>query len=224
MKNNVDSNEYLLMTQDYANHHEKSDFDQYLNWSDIREGTITYEHIGEVCYNYIELSALLSELKPPLPFQKPEKYPNPIEFSTRIDVPMNFVYRLVTDLSLRTKWSEGLKKITHDESEIPRIGSKHICDLSAGLVELETVQNKHTKKNIEYAERATKSFIFPGATTFFILEDLQDSTSFKTQFHYKRQLLIGWLIDLIFRKKLTENFVKSGKNFKRFCEEEKKML
>jgi len=223
MKNNVDSREYLLMTEDYTNHHEKSDFDRHLNWSDIREGTITYEHIGEVCYNYIELSSLRSQLKPLLPAPDAEKYPNPIESSTRINVPLDFAYRNVTDLSLRTRWSEGLKKITHDESEIPRIGSKHICDLSVGLVELETVQNKRTKKNIEYAERATKSFIFPGATTFFILEDIQDGTSFHIQFHYKRRFLIGWLIDLIFRKKLAENFAKSGQNFKRLCEEKIKI-
>jgi hypothetical protein len=220
MKNNVNSKEYLLMTQDYSNHHEKSDFDQHLNWSDIQEGTITYEHIGEVSYNYIELSSLRSQVKPRLPDPNTEKYPNPIEFITQINVPMDFVYRYVTDLSLRTRWSEGVNKITYDESEIPRIGSKHICDLSTGLIELETAQNKRTKKNIEYAERATKSFMFPGATTFYILEEIKNATIFKTQFHYKKQFLIGWLIDLVFRNKLAKIFSKSGQNFKIFCEEE----
>jgi len=106
MKNNVDSNEYLLMTEDYANQHEKSQIEQYLNWADIREGKITYEHIGEVCYKYIELSSLHSQLKPILPSPDAEKFSNPIESSIRIEAPMDFVYRIVTDLALRTKWSE----------------------------------------------------------------------------------------------------------------------
>jgi hypothetical protein len=137
---------------------------------------------------------------------------------------MDYAYRLVTDLSLRTRWTEGLNKITYDENEIPRIGSKHICDLSTGFIELETVQNKRTKKNIEFAERATKSLIFPGATTFFILEEIKNVTNFKVQFHYKRRFLIGWLIDLIFRNKLSKNFAKSGQNFKKLCEKEIKLL
>jgi hypothetical protein len=220
MKNNVKSDEYLLMTENYVNHHEKSKFEQSLNWSDIRDGKITYEHIGEVCYKYIELSSLHSQIAPILPAPDAEKFPNPIVFSTRIEVPMDFAYRIVIDLALRTRWSEGLNKITYEEKEIPRIGSKHICDLSAGLLELETVQNKRIDNNIEYAERATRSFLFPGATTFFILEKDQDATIFQSQFHYKKRFLLGWLVDLFLRKKLEENFVKSGQNLKRFCEEE----
>jgi len=92
--------------------------------------------------------------------------------------------------------------------------------LSTGLIELETVQNKQGNKKIEYAERATKSFILPGATTFFILEDYQDTTHFQMQFHYKRRFLLGWLLDLLIRKKLEKNFAKSSYNLKKFCEEE----
>jgi hypothetical protein len=219
MKNNVESDEYFLMTEEYANHHERSHFSEHLNWSDIREGKITYEHIGEVCYKYIELSSLCSQIKPILPTPDAEKFSNPIKFSIHIEAPMDFVYRIVVDLALRTRWSEGLNKITYDEKEIPRIGSKHICDLSAGLIELETAQNKRNDKKIEYAERATKSLMLPGATTFYILEDNQDSTNFHMQFHYKRQFLLGWLVDLLFRKKLEESFRKSGQNLKQLCEE-----
>jgi len=220
MKNNVKSDEYLLMTETYVNHYEKSKFEQHLNWSDIQEGKISYEHIGEVFYKYIELSSLRSQLNPIMPPPDVEKFSNPIESVTRIEVPTEFAYRIIVDLALRTRWSEGLNKISYDEKEIPRIGSKHICDLSAGLVELETVQNKRTNKNIEYVERATKSFLFPGATTFYILKEDQGATNIQMQFHYKRRFILGWLLDLFFRKKLEENFVKSGQNLKRLCEEE----
>jgi len=222
MKNNVESNEYLLMTEAYTKNYENFQMREQLNWSDLKEGKISYEHIGEICYNYIELSSLCSQIKPAAPASEAMKFPNPIEFAADIKAPMTFIYRIVTDLALRTRWSEGLNKISYNEKEIPRIGSKHLCDLSTGLVELETVQNKRTDNKIEFAERATKSLIFPGATTFFKLEENQKNTKIKIQFHYKRIFLIGWMIDLLFRKKLEKNIAKSGMNLKSLCEQEQK--
>jgi uncharacterized protein YndB with AHSA1/START domain len=220
MKNDIESDEYLLMTTEFTQLQDGSQMKASLNWSDLKEGKITYDHIGEVAYQYIELSSLRDQIKPVKPASDAEKYKNPIVFSTHIDAPMDFVYRIVTDLALRTRWSEGLNKLTYDENEIPRLGSKHICDLSAGLVELETVQNKRQGKKIEYAEKATKSYIFPKATTFFIIEDDNGETKFSAQFHYKRIFVIGWVIDLILSKNLEKNFQKSAKNLKNFCEAE----
>jgi hypothetical protein len=220
MKNNVDSDEYLLMTDDYIRYYESSQFRQQMNWSDLKEGKMSYEHIGEICYNYIELSPLRKEVKLITQVPDAKKYPDPIEFSIFIKAPKEFIYRIVIDLASRTRWINGLNNISHDEKEIPRIGTKHLCELSSGLVELETVQNKHLNNKIEYAERATKSYIFPGATTFYSLEDAQGGTNFKIQFHYKRIFLIGRLIDLIFRKKLDNNFEKSAENLKNLCEKE----
>ena len=218
MKNDIKSDEYLLLTDDYCKLHDESALKNKLNWSELLSGKVIYDHIGEICYRYIELSSLHAAVKPVKPLPDAEKYPNPIAFSFSINRPIEQVYRHATDLSLRTKWSEGLEKITYDEKEIPRIGSKHICKLSAGLVELQTIQNKREDKKIEYAEQSTNSYIFPKATTFFIFEKKPDTTSFRMEFHYKRIFIIGWLIDLMFRKTLEQSFQKSGQNFKQFCE------
>jgi hypothetical protein len=221
MKNNIESDEYLLMTTEFTKLQDEAQMKASMNWSELKEGKISYDHIGEVSYHYIELSSLCDQIKPVKPASDTEKFKNPIVSSTHIDAPMDFVYRIIIDLTLRTSWSEGLKKITYDEKEIPRLGSKHICDLSAGLVELETIQNKRQDNKIEYAEKATKSYIFPKATTIFIIEDDNGETKFSVQFHYKRIFLIGWVIDLILRKKLEKRFQKSGQNLKKFCETEK---
>ena len=220
MKNNVKSDEYLLMTDDFSKLYDQSQLNDSLNWSDLFEGKISYDHIGEVCYKYIELSPLHEQIRPVEPVQDAKKFFNPIVSSIQIDMPIDSVYRIATDLSLRTEWSEGLEKITFDEKEIPRIGSKHICKLSAGLVELQTIQNKRQDNTIEYAEQATKSYLFPKATTLFIFEKDKVSTKLRMEFHYKRILLFGWLIDLLFRKNLEESFSKSTRNLKNYCESE----
>jgi hypothetical protein len=220
MKNDVKSDEYLMMTDDFVKLYETSNLREKMNWSEIKEGKISYDHIGEICYYYIELSSFRSQIQPIKPSPDAEKFPDPITFTIQINASMEFVYRIVIDLTQRTNWSEGLKKITYDEKEIPRIGSKHICDLSAGLVELETVQNKRGDKKIEYAERATKSYLLPKATTFFSLEQNGEYTSITMEFHYKKLFLIGWIVDFIFRKNLETNFRKSAQNLKYFCEKE----
>jgi hypothetical protein len=218
MKNNVKSDEYLLMTNDFCQLHEDQKMRKSLNWSDLQEGKTSYDHIGEVCYHYIELSPLHALVKPVKPLPDAQKYSNPIENSIYIDMPINSVYRIVTNLALRTQWSEGLNKITYNEKEIPRIGSKHLCELSAGLVELETIQNKRGDKKIEYAEKATKSYIFPKATTFFVFEAEKDGTRLSMEFHYKKIFLIGMIIDFMLRKNLQASFKKSAQNLKKYCE------
>jgi hypothetical protein len=219
MKNNVKSDEYLMMTNDFTQLYDDLKLRDSLNWSDLTEGNITYDHIGEVCYHFIELSSLHAQIKPVKPLPDAQRFSNPVDNSVVINAPMDFVYRTATNLALRIQWSEGLNKITYDEQEIPRIGSKHLCELAAGLVELETIQNKRGDKKIEYAERATKSYIFPKATTFFIFKSENDGTKLIMQFHYRRIFLIGWLIDMVFRKNLEKSFQKSGQNLKKYCED-----
>jgi hypothetical protein len=221
MKNDINSDEYLLMTDNFMNLQNGSKFKNLMDWSDLIKGKIYFDHIGGVDYHYIELSSLHSEVKPVKPAPDAIKYPNPISIEVKINKSIEIVYRIATNLSLRTEWSEGLEKITYDEKEIPRIGSKHICKLSAGLVELKTIQNKRLDQKIAYAEQATRSYLFPKATTFFIFEKDHDATTLRIEFHYKRAVFIGKLIDILFRDKLEENFRKSGQNLKQFCESDK---
>jgi hypothetical protein len=222
MKNNLRSNEYLLMTGDYLKNIDEKSLKEHCNWSELKEGTEHYEHFGDITFKYIELSALHSEIKPLDKREDVDKFPDPIHVSLDIKAPLNSIYKIITDLSLRPKWSHGLKKITYNEDEIPRIGSKHICDLPSGLVEIETVQNNKSSAKIEYVERATKNFVFPQATTFFVLKKSNQGTNLSIEFHYKKRLLTGWLIDILFRKNIQQGIEKSANNLKNICEKSDK--
>jgi hypothetical protein len=219
LKNNISSSEYLLMTENYIHNYGDETIQKSLDWSDIKGGSISYEHIGNVNYKYLELSSLHSQLKSLPPAQSAERFPNPIEVSTIIEAPMSLIYTTIVDMSQRTKWTEGLKNITYDQEEVPRIGMKHICELPSGLLELETIQNTMQEGKIEYVERATKSLMLPGATSIYSMQDKDKDTILTVQFHYRKRFIIGWLVDLIFRKKLQANLMKSSQNLKRYCED-----
>lgn len=218
MKNNISAKEYVLLTKNYTDSLQEQNFDQFLQWSNIESGAMTYEHIGEVNFHYVILTKL-KEKVPSLPaLDEPQKYNNPITVTAQINAPINFIYAILIDLELRTEWTDGLKNIIFNENEIPRIGSKHICDLPTGTVELETIHNKLKEGEIEYAERATKDNIIVNATTYFMMTRIKDSTNLRIEFHYKRRPLIGWLLDGIIRRKIADNFTRSAKKLKHYCE------
>jgi hypothetical protein len=219
LKNNIHSSEYLLMTENYMHNYSNEIIEKGLDWSELEDGSISYEHIGGVNFKFLDLSSLHSQLKSVPSVRTVEKFPNPIEVSTVIEAPMSLIYTTIVDLSQRIKWTEGLKNITYDQEEVPRLGMKHICDLPSGMLELETIQNMLQDGKIEYAERATKILLFPGATSIYSMQDKGNNTILTVQFHYKQRFIIGWFIDLIFRKKLEGNLIKSSQNLKRYCED-----
>jgi uncharacterized membrane protein len=179
-----------------------------------------YEHIGDINFQFVLLAKLREKL-PSLPaLDEPQKYKNPITTTIQINAPINYVYATLIDLELRIKWAHGLKNIIFDKNEIPRLGAKHICELPTGTVELETIHNKLKAGAIEYAERATKDTIVVNATSFYYMTRDNDSTNLRIEFHYKKRLLIGWLLEVMVRRKMSENLTQSAKNLKNYCEHE----
>jgi len=218
MKNEIEGQEYVLMTRDYLESQSDEKYISCFNWDQLKAGSIVYEHIGEVTYQYIMLSALHAEVRELVPYNPPQKFSDPIVIDIFIAAPMSLVYNVITDLGLRVEWTDGLKDIEYDNSEILRIGAKHVCDLPAGQVELETIYGKRQKDVIEYAERATRDGMLKNVTSHFILTDSCDGTGVKMEFHYQKRKVIGRLIDLIMRKKITEGLRHSATLLKSLCE------
>jgi hypothetical protein len=222
MKNSIQSDEYLLMSKAYTEKYPEDILAEHFNWSELKNGSDNYEHLGNIDYDYVALSPLLNDLTVLSPPRDAKKFKNPVSVSTYINKPLSEVYKIVIDLAQRLEWTEGLSDITFDKNKIHRIGMKHICELPTGTVELETIQNKIEGGKIEYAEKAVKSILFPQATTFFIMEKENSGTRFTAQFHYSRIFVLGLLLDMLFRDKLTNNFNKSIQNLKMYCEKKEK--
>lgn len=222
MKNNIESEEYLLMSEAYTTLPQSQSLFSHFDWGEVHPGTDKYDHIGEINYSYVALSPLLTELTVLSPSQEAKKFKNPVEVSSQINAMINTVYAIVIDLAQRLEWNVGLNNITYDKDKIHRIGMRHICELPGGTIELETIQSKLEDGRITYAEKAVKSAIFPQATTFFIMEKEGEATKFTAQFHYKRIFILGKILDLIFRKRLSQNFEKSIQNLKNYCEQSPK--
>lgn len=53
LKNRIKEGEYILLTQDYLNKVRAKDIKPWFPWGELKEGSETYEYLGEVRYLYI---------------------------------------------------------------------------------------------------------------------------------------------------------------------------
>ena len=67
LKNNVPGNEYTLLSEHYLQTQKNRDPGEVIDWDEIKEGSIDYEHIGTVNYKYVSLTPLLKLVPPPVP-------------------------------------------------------------------------------------------------------------------------------------------------------------
>lgn len=63
LKNSIPEGEYILLTKEYTSKITGKDITQWFPWGKLQEGSETYEHIGEVKYNYIpfEISDIVED-------------------------------------------------------------------------------------------------------------------------------------------------------------------
>lgn len=53
LKNSVEENEYILLTQNYLNKVKKSNIESWFHWNDLKVLSDEYDHIGKIDYRYI---------------------------------------------------------------------------------------------------------------------------------------------------------------------------
>lgn len=59
LKNDIDADEYLLISNDLAKQYHKQRIRDEFNWSTLKEGSTKYEHLGELRYYYVPLTPLV---------------------------------------------------------------------------------------------------------------------------------------------------------------------
>ncbi len=218
LKNNVSDMEYMLLTQNLALILDKQRLANACRWETFNDGKINYEHIGEVNYLYLGLTPLRVEIPELAHKSEGKRFRNPIVIEEFIQAPMKLVYKTIIDLDKRPLWIHGLKNIEYNRDKIPRIGSRHICEVPGGKLEIETIHSNLKDGVMEYAERTISSRLLNDVSTFFALSDKDRGTVVKMEFHYQRKAIIGGLLDLFLRPKIESDLSLSSENLKRYCE------
>ncbi|CAN5125542.1 hypothetical protein BH23BAC1_BH23BAC1_31400 [soil metagenome] len=128
LKNQINYQEYVLLSHQLINACSSWVEIQQIAWSIPEQGADDYD-FGKVDYCYLSLSPLWSHVPEPsiVDYSLPGATTKVMEKESIIEAPINLVFDVLSDLSARHLWMDGVKGSDKLNSKISRIGSTHRC-------------------------------------------------------------------------------------------------
>ncbi len=155
LKNNIDNDEYLLITGDYFTTQNYSGFglDEWVSFKEHKE---SFENFEEVQIKYVPLTEVKKEL-PDVSEIKRSKfdYANP-DTSVFINAPLMLVHEVLTDNNAKLEYVPGIKEVKNSHA-VNRVNSSHTCVFDDLEVHFVTKFNEVREKEISYTEEGEVS-------------------------------------------------------------------
>ena len=155
LKNHIDDDEYLLITEDYLTTQNNSD-SGLDGWVKFHEHKESFKNFKEVQIKYVPLTEVKKELPDVSKLKKSDfDYANP-DISILINSPILLVHELLTDLDAKFNYVPGLKEIK-DNPPVNRINTSHTCVFDDLEIHFVTQLNEVKEKEISYVEQGEAS-------------------------------------------------------------------
>lgn len=215
LKNKVSHDEYVLITKEAMDGHD-ADVD-LSGWGKFEKVTEEYD-IGTIKYHY----NLLDSISQNIPSPKIESYglneskKLVLESSLEIESPIDLVFNVLSDYSIRHLWSVGIKGSDQLNGKISKNGSTHRCLIN---------DNASDPFFVAHNFNATKDYIVFTETDYdkkvsvvFTLKKLSTNTTLlKTHTFLDVGILKLTLFSLLLKKKFMKNAKESYANLDRYC-------
>jgi hypothetical protein len=221
LKNNIDNDEYLLITDNSFASITDNDLDTHREWARLETGSCSYESLGEINYKYIPLSPLLDYMPEPDPVPEGKKIANPVVVEEYIESPVDTIFEALRNLALRPRWTRGLERIEFDEDKLNVPGTKHKCVIDSKELDFETVIVDFGKTKRVYGERVANAPFMKDMYNYIILEPQGAGTKLRAETHFFPLPLIGRLLKPLLTSKLTQNLTNAMNALKEYCESRK---
>ena len=166
LKNSINSQEYLLV----SNSIDIEPNSAPVNWS---SGSDNYD-FGSFEYDFIDLDYLISSLEDAVNEESEENSVRDITISTEVDVSPKILFEIITNLSYRQYWTEGINELKYDHDKVNREGKKHICILDNGKVNVTTIASDNTDDSLVLGEKTLDPPIADSLTTYYIVKPTED--------------------------------------------------
>ncbi len=218
LKNDLDDNEYLLLT-DAILPEKKAMAPNLMPWVSLKSKSAEYD--GSVIhFNYLPLSSLHNKVPDPVPLPPPVKIPDPVKKEITISKPLYFVFELVTNLDQRLLWRKDINELNYEKDRLNRVGTKHKCLFNGGFADFETTVNDFGDDKLVYGERLTSaSAPFAKEIAFyFILTTVDSGTKIRIEGHYQLKPYWGWLLLPLIRSRLNKNMIRILRQLKSYCD------
>ena len=217
LKNSINENEYLLTTENVTGQSSKS---EDFSWVELTKTSEEYDDIGSVKYAFFSISPMYQKIEEIAEPRSADKINNPASASIDINVSLQFLHSIVTDITQKPAWVFGISRIVRRENNVPRVGTTHTCVLPITSVDMESVNNMMEEGRSEYAERIDNLRFLPTLTIFFIMDRIEELKSRLTiELHHSKPKSLGFITSLIIKMMSKFMFTKSLKKLKKFSEE-----
>jgi len=223
LKNTIDNNEYLLLTDDYLNTQETQN-QQLESWIQFNIHQESFKNFERVGVKYIPLSVIKEEVPDVSKFKKDGYDFAEADASIFIDAPILLVHEFLTDHEAKLEYVPGLRSI-QNERPINRVNASHTCVFDDLEIHFVTQFNKTKGKEITYVEQAELSQGFAFISDYKLKEEGQGTRlSVKiipTKYPQKLTLVKSFMNRLLkgFARRNVIKISKSNlKNFKEYCE------
>ena len=187
LKNNIDSDEYLLFTENSVIKNEQDDIPE---WFEVITESMNYEGMGVIGFNYALLNPLHKEIPILSPRKKVELIKKPLVFSMLFNTSIEKLYSIITDTGRKAEWMQGLKKVKFRENRVKRVGLRHDCVLPMNVLHFESVENTIEQEEMVYTEYAEDSGLLPAFYQRFVLKKItENQCNLRVEIHYKGSFL-----------------------------------
>ena len=215
LKNNINGDEYMLLTEDYLQTQSEEDIKPNFSWSRLHKGSTFYEHLGEIAYRYAFLTPLRLLVTTSRPMQNKSKYAHVFAADMVIKAPALYLLRIISNFRLKPAWVAGMSKVHFDTTKANRMGISYKCDLNRGQIDIQTVQSFIGENQIEYVEKISNFRIFPNAFLFYYLTSGQENeTRLQIKFHYSSSVLASYIYSFFIRRRMKIFLGKSIRQLK----------
>ncbi len=218
LKNDVPKDEYLLVTDTIAIDNEVA---QSVAQHTFTEGVSSYD-VGDIPYAYLDLQEIRRSIPEPAPEDFGLKGVTEVLLhqAVMINAPLEMVFDVVSDLSFRHEWQEGLAGSEDLNHKIAQAGSTHRCIVTGKATDPFFVSHGFEKKGdtITFSDTDHKANI---GTVFSLTKKGADKTLLEINFFSKKNPVKKLFFNLFIKKKFLKNGDISWQNLENYC---KKLL
>lgn len=217
MKNHVHGTEYALLTDSLTEQCEAWGNDGHPDWGTAVPGEEIYD-TGKVSFCHIDLEPLKKLVPEPVPadYSIPEATENLFSGEQIVEAPIELVFDVISDMSFRHHWLEGLKGSDRLNHKIAQPGSSHRCVIKNTEGDPTFVAHDYRidKDVITFVESDHKQKI----SSVFTLRRIDGGiTKVEQRNFWKPHSVKRLVFDLFMRRKMESTLAKSLENLGAYC-------
>jgi len=215
LKNEIEQDEYALITNSVIEQNLNSN--KAGNWINTKLGTETYD-VGTIGYEYKELDYLLDRIPTPTIESFSPNNPDALVFENKsvVDVPIELLFNVVSDYSIRHLWTVGIKDSDQLNGKISKNGSTHRCLINGNEKDPFFISHDfNVSKDYVVFSETEKS---RGVTVVYALQKIDSyTTDLTVQTYLEANFIKKLVFKLIFKNKIASDAEKSLVNLNQYC-------